>query len=87
MNLYFKKIKVTMRCDAHNGVRTKVNWNALDQRSRKKPMVNLGYITNFLGFIGLYKFHAKSNFSYVHTKIHEFRVMVNMNDICTYSIF
>jgi hypothetical protein len=25
MNLYFKKIKVTIRCDAHNGVGTKVN--------------------------------------------------------------
>jgi hypothetical protein len=42
MNLYFKKIKVTMRCDAHNGVGTKVNWNALNQRSKKKVIKTNG---------------------------------------------
>jgi hypothetical protein len=45
------------------------------------------YITNLLCFISSYKFHAKSNFHRFLQKSHEFYVMVNMNDIYTYSIF
>jgi hypothetical protein len=36
--------------------------------------------------IGSYKFHAKSSFYRFVQKLHEFQVMVNMNDIYTYSI-
>jgi len=45
------------------------------------------YITNLQGFIGLYKFRAKSHFHKFVQKLHEFHVMVNMNDIYTYFIF
>jgi hypothetical protein len=44
------------------------------------------YITNLLGFVGLYKFRVKYNFYIFIQKLHEFHVMVNMNDICTYVI-
>jgi len=40
-------------------------------------------IINLLGFIGLYKFCVKSNFPRFIQKSHKFRVMVNMNDMCT----
>ncbi len=50
----------------------------------KKKIYNI--ITNLLGFIGLYKFHAKSGFHRFVQKSHGFHVMVNMNDICIYSI-
>jgi len=43
-------------------------------------------ITNLSGFIGLYKFHAQSNFHRFTQKSHKFHVMVSMNDICRYSI-
>ncbi len=43
-------------------------------------------ITNLPGFIGLYKFHAQSNFHRFTQKLQKFHVMVNMNDICRYSI-
>ncbi len=44
-------------------------------------------IINLLGFIGLYKFCEKSNFPRFVQKSHKFRVLVNMNDMCTLSIF
>jgi hypothetical protein len=44
-------------------------------------------ITNLPCFIGLYKFCVKFNFHKFIQKLHEFCVIVNMNDICTYSIF
>lgn len=43
-------------------------------------------ITNLQAFIGLYKIRAKFDFHKFVQKSHEFCVMVNMNDICTYSI-
>jgi Fe-S oxidoreductase len=46
----------------------------------------VAFITNLLGFISLYKFCVKSNLHRFIQKSHEFHVMVNMNDICTYSI-
>jgi hypothetical protein len=48
---------------------------------------NCNYIKNLLGFIGSYNFFAKFNFYKFIQKWHEFCAMVNMNDICTYSIF
>jgi hypothetical protein len=39
-----------------------------------------------LNFIGLYRFYVKSDFHRFIQKSHEFDVMVNLNDICTYSI-
>ncbi len=39
------------------------------------------------GFIGLYKICANFGFHKFIQKLHEFYVMVNMNDIYTYSIF
>jgi hypothetical protein len=45
------------------------------------------YITNLPNFIGLYKFCLKYDFHKFLQKLHEFYVMVNMNNICTYSIF
>jgi hypothetical protein len=44
------------------------------------------YITKLQSFIGLYKFHAKSDFHELIQKLHEFHVMVNTNDIFMYSI-
>jgi hypothetical protein len=44
-------------------------------------------ITNLLNFIGSYKFCVKFSFHKFVQKSHEFCIMVNMNDICTYSIF
>jgi hypothetical protein len=44
------------------------------------------YIKNLQSFIGLYKFCAKSDFHEFIQKLHEFHVMVNTNDIFTYSI-
>ncbi len=44
------------------------------------------WITNLLGFIRFYKFYVKSSFHRFEPKSHEFHVMVNINDICTYSI-
>ncbi len=44
------------------------------------------FITNLLGFIGSFKFHAKSSFDGFKQKSHEFHAMFNMNDICTCSI-
>jgi hypothetical protein len=43
-------------------------------------------ITNLLGFIGSYNFRAKFGFHKFIQKLHEFHAMVNMNDICVYSI-
>jgi len=43
-------------------------------------------ITNLQGFIGPYKFYAKFDFHKFVQKSHEFCVMVNVNDICMYSI-
>jgi len=37
--------------------------------------------------IGLYNFYEKSNIHRFVQKPHEFHVMVNMNNICIYSIF
>jgi len=51
---------------------------------RKKTMARC--ITNLLGFISLYKFCAKFIFHMFIQKLHEFYVIVNMNDICMYSI-
>jgi len=45
------------------------------------------YIINLLGFIGSSNFCAKFNFRKFVQKSYKFRVMVNMNDICTYLIF
>jgi hypothetical protein len=45
-----------------------------------------GSFTNLSSFIGLYKFYAKFDFHGSVQKLHEFHVMVNMNDIRTYSI-
>jgi hypothetical protein len=45
------------------------------------------HITNLLSFIGFYKFHAKSSFHRFIQKLHKFYVVINMNDIHTYSIF
>jgi hypothetical protein len=41
----------------------------------------------FKDFISFYKFHVKSNFHRFIQKLYEFRVVVNMNDICMYSIY
>ncbi len=43
-------------------------------------------ITNLPRFINLYKFHVKFGFYKFVQKTHKFCVMVNINDICTYSI-
>jgi hypothetical protein len=45
------------------------------------------YIINLLGFIGSSNFCVKFSFFKFVQKSHKFHVMVNMNDICTYSIF
>jgi hypothetical protein len=44
-------------------------------------------ITNLLSLIGSYKFRAKFGFHKFVQKSHKFHAMVNMNDICMYSIF
>ncbi len=43
-------------------------------------------VTNLLGFINSYKLCAKFDFHKFVQKLHELCVMVNMNDIRTYSI-
>ncbi len=43
-------------------------------------------ITNILGFIGSYKFHAKFGLHRFLQKSHEFHVIGNMNNIYTYWI-
>jgi hypothetical protein len=43
--------------------------------------VSLMYITNLLGFIGLYKFCVKFKFYMFIQKSYEFHVMFNMNNI------
>ncbi len=50
-------------------------------------IIDMNVITNLLDFIGSYKFYAKSGFRRFVQKLHEFHVMVNMNDVCMYSIF
>jgi len=44
------------------------------------------FITNLPSFIDSYKFCVKPNFHRFVQKSYELCVMVNMNDICTYSI-
>jgi hypothetical protein len=44
------------------------------------------YITNLLNFIGLYKFCVKYVFHRFEWQLHELCVMINMNDICMYSV-
>jgi len=44
-------------------------------------------IINLLGFVGSYKFCVKFDFHRFIQKLHEFSVMVDMNDICMSSIF
>ncbi len=39
-------------------------------------------ITKLPSFIGSYKFHTKFNFHRFAQKLHEFHIMINMNDIC-----
>jgi hypothetical protein len=50
-------------------------------------IIDMNVITNLLDFIGSYKFYAKSGFRRFIQKLHEFHVMVNMNDVCMYLIF
>jgi len=47
---------------------------------------NRNYITNLLSFIGLYKFCAKFGIHRFRQQLHEFCVMVNMNDISMYLV-
>jgi hypothetical protein len=49
--------------------------------------IRMNVITNLLDFIGSYKFYAKFDFHGFIQKLREFHVMVNMNDVCMYSIF
>ncbi len=54
-----------------------------------KSIYNSGqktFITNLSSFIGFHKFCAKFDFHRFLQESHEFHVMVNINDICTYSI-
>jgi hypothetical protein len=69
----------------------KLNWNNIFEQSidniKLYFFVRMYIITNILGFIGLYKLCAKSNFHNFMQKLNEFHAMVNMNDIFIYSIF
>jgi hypothetical protein len=45
-------------------------------------VIMLMFITNLPSFIGSFKFCTKSNFHRFVQKLHKFRAMVNMNNIC-----